>query len=330
MPGTLLAFIEQQRGSIPKTSREVLGEARRLADGLGLSVVAVLMGHGLEGLSQDLASCGADELRVFDHPFLELYSCEGYTKVLTQIVRESAPSLILMAATAMGRDLAPRLAARLGGGLIQDCIAIRVEEGGRWSAVRPIYGGKVWATVEALPPAPTVVTLRPHLFEEEVPNPKRQVRIVMGSPEIRPEHLRAVVREVIAAAETRVELTEARIIVSGGRGLQSPENFRLIEDLADAMGAAVGASRAVVDAGWKPHAFQVGLTGKTVTPTLYIACGISGAVQHLAGMSGSKYIVAINQDPNAPIFRVADVGIVGDLFEILPLLTQEVRKSRGM
>ncbi|MEK6576585.1 MAG: electron transfer flavoprotein subunit alpha/FixB family protein, partial [Nitrospirota bacterium] len=239
------------------------------------------------------------------------------------------PLAILMGATAMGKDLAPGLAARLRAGLASDCIALDRDESGLISVMRPMYGGKVWAELSFSRPEFQIVTLRPNVFSAIEPMESLDVKI--EKIPVKPDHgtIRAVVIEVVAGSGSTVELTEASIIVSGGRGLKGPENFKMIEELAQALGAAVGASRAAVDAGWKPHSYQVGLTGKTVSPTLYIACGISGAIQHQAGMSSSKYIVAINKDPKAPIFKIANYGIVGDIFEVVPLLTEEIRRVKG-
>ena len=328
MAGIIIVFAEQRDGRIKKVSHEVLAEGKRLAGKLGTTVHAVLLGHGVEALAGELAEYGADEIHLADHPLLAAYSAEGYRRVLADLALALQPSAILLGATALGKDLAPRLAARLGTGLLSDCTGLEMDAEGRVTGVRPMYGGKVWSRVEALLPGPAVATLRPNLFAPQAPEAGRTVPIRKVEAALDPKDLRAVVKEILASTETKVELTEAQIIVSGGRGLKAPEHFKLIEDLAESLGGAVGASRAAVDAGWKPHAFQVGLTGKTVSPALYIACGISGAIQHLAGMSGAKYIVAINKDPNAPIFKVADAGIVGDLFEVIPLLIEEIRKIR--
>jgi electron transfer flavoprotein alpha subunit len=229
----------------------------------------------------------------------------------------------------MGKDVAPKLAARLKAALIQDCIALQMEGDGTLRATRPIYGGKLRAVVKATSPALQVITLRPNVFQRSEGRDAPDVRHEsVPVPAVDPRTA-ATVRDVQRVAGSKKDLTEASIIVSGGRGLKAPEHFKLVEDLAEALDAAVGASRAVVDAGWKPHAYQVGLTGKTVSPQLYIACGISGAIQHQAGMSSARTIVAVNNNPNAPIFKLATYGIVGDLFEVLPLLTAEVKKHKG-
>jgi electron transfer flavoprotein alpha subunit len=232
-----------------------------------------------------------------------------------------------MGATAMGKDLGPKLAARLRSSLASDCVALEMEPDGSLLATRPVYGGKLRAVMKAVKPARQVVTIRPNVFSAPPSGVKKAVIEAVPIPAV--ERPAATVREIQQTGTGKVELTEAAIIVSGGRGLKGPENFKLVEELAGALGAAVGASRAAVDAGWKPHSFQVGLTGKTVSPQLYVACGISGAIQHQAGMSSARVIVAINNNPNAPIFKLATYGIVGDLFELVPLLTEEVKRLKA-
>jgi electron transfer flavoprotein alpha subunit len=248
---------------------------------------------------------------------------DGHADVLADIVRRTDPAVVLMSASFRGRDLAPRLAAKLGAGLVSDVTGVEVVEDGRLRITRPIYAGKAIARVVEKS-RPQMATVRPNVFPVPPPDPSRTAQVEEVEAEV--GDIRAIVREVVQTATGRVELTEADIIVSGGRGMGGPENYALIRELADVLGAAVGASRAAVDAGWRPHSDQVGQTGKTVSPTLYIACGISGAIQHLAGMKSSRYIVAINKDPEAPIFKVADYGIVADLFTAVPLLTEEFRK----
>jgi electron transfer flavoprotein alpha subunit len=313
---TILTFAEQRDGRLRRASLEVVSEARRLAGGLGATVTSVLVGPGLEPLAAELASYGADRVVVFDDTSLAAYSTESYARALAQAIAEAKPAVVLVPFTAMGKDLAPRVAAKVGAGLASDCVALSAPAG-RLVARRPVYAGKAYATVEWAG-EPQMATLRPNVFPLGQPDPSRKAEVVKGTADV---SSRAKVTAVGAAAQGKVQLTEAQVIVSGGRGLKGPENFHLVEELAEAMGAAVGASRAVVDAGWVDHQMQVGQTGKTVSPTLYVACGISGAIQHLAGMSSSKYIVAVNKDPDAPIFKVANYGILGDVFEVLPKLT---------
>ena len=319
MPG-IVTFAEHRDGKLRRPSLEAVSEARRLASSLQGPVTAVLVGPGVEGLAAELAAHGADKVHVFDDPALGAYATEPYARALAQVVTEAKPSAVLVPATAMGKDLAPRAAARLGAGLVSDCVSFAVKDG-RLEARRPMYAGKAYATVR-WEGDPQMATLRPNVFPLEKADASRKAEVAKGQVDT---SARAKVTAVHAAAAGKVELTEAQIIVSGGRGLKGPENFHLIQGLADALGAAVGASRAVVDAGWVDHQFQVGQTGKTVSPTLYVACGISGAIQHLAGMSSSKTIVAINKDPDAPIFKVASYGLVGDVFEILPKLTEAAK-----
>lgn len=323
----ILVFVEQREGRIKRAALEVLGAARQISR--REEVVAVLIGDANADPSQWLASCGADRVYRVEDPAFHFYAAEGYVATLAEIARKHAPTVILMAATAMGKDLGPRLAARLSAAFLGDCVGLEWEETGPLAATRPLYAGKVLARVEGCGAACVVATLRPNLFAVRSGPPLPPPVIERYTPTLGLPGLLATVKAVNAAVGSKVDLTEAQIIVSGGRGLKGPENFKLVEDLADALGAAVGASRAAVDAGWKPHAYQVGLTGKTVSPLLYIACGISGAIQHQAGMSSSKHIVAINKDPNAPIFKLATYGIVGDLFEVLPRLTDEIRQMNS-
>ncbi|MBP1623472.1 MAG: Electron transfer flavoprotein, alpha subunit [Acidobacteria bacterium] len=322
----ILVFIEEREGKIKKTSLEALSAARKLADELKESVVALRVGAG--GPSVNLAHYGADKVMNAQHELLNAYSTEGYCAVVVQAAQKIQPRFILGSASAMGRDLLPRVAARLRVGLAQDCIEVRVIDGQQLECVRPVFAGKAYARVRLLM-SPAMATLRPNVFSLGAPDTGRTAEAEAFAPELTPAQVRASVREIKASAGQKIELTEANIIVSGGRGMKGPENFPIVEALADALGGAMGASRAAVDAGWIDHQHQVGQTGKTVSPTLYIACGISGAIQHLAGMSSSKYIVAINKDPEAPIFNVADYGIVGDLFTVLPALTEAVKSLKS-
>ncbi|HXK10320.1 MAG TPA: electron transfer flavoprotein subunit alpha/FixB family protein [Vicinamibacteria bacterium] len=325
--GVILTFAEQRDGKLRRASLEVLSEARRLAPGLAATVTAVVIGPGAGALAQELASFGADEVRALDGPGLAAYAPEAWARALARVMEETKPSAVLLPFTPIGKDLAPRLAAKVGAGLASDCVGLETK-GGRLVARRPMYAGKAYATVEWAG-EPQIATLRPNVFPLGAADASRKATLVEGTVEASP---RARLTGIHAAGAGRIELTEAQVIVSGGRGLRGPEHFHLVEDLASAMHAAVGASRAVVDAGWVDHQMQVGQTGKTVSPTLYVACGISGAIQHLAGMSSSKYIVAVNKDPDAPIFKVANYGILGDVFEVLPKLAAAAKAhfaSRG-
>jgi electron transfer flavoprotein alpha subunit len=317
----VLVFIEERQGSVKKSSLEALAAARGLAGNSGDHVTAVCIGAGEP--PANLAHHGADVVARVSHELLATYSAEGFTSALTQLAARKEPRIILGSATAMGRDFLPRVSARLRVGLAQDCTEILAVANGL-ECVRPMFAGKALARVR-LTGVPAMATLRPNVFSAGEPDTSRSAQVEEFTPDLSPSDIHARVSGVEAAAGQKIELTEANIIVSGGRGLKGPENFPIIQALADALGGAMGASRAAVDAGWIDHQHQVGQTGKTVSPTLYIACGISGAIQHLAGMSSSKYIVAINKDPEAPIFKLADYGIVGDLFSVVPALTEEVK-----
>jgi electron transfer flavoprotein alpha subunit len=323
----IFAFAEARDGEVRKVAQEVVTAARRVADEMGEEVHAVVLGgSGVGGSASELGRFGADRIFVGESEALSKYSPEGFVTVITEFIRKHGCRVAIFPGSAMGKDLAPRVAARLGVGYAADCIGLDVE-GGKLIASRPRYAGKVSAR-ESFAGEPAVVAVRSNVFspaENAKAGEIEQLDVSVNAADFG-----AIVREIRAAAGEKMDVSEAPVVVSGGRGLREPENFKLLEDLADALGnAAVGASRAVVDAGWRPHGEQVGQTGKTVAPSLYFAVGISGAIQHLAGMRTSRYIVAINKDPEAPIFKVADYGIVGDLFEILPRLTEEVRKLRG-
>lgn len=324
----ILVFCEQRDGRLKKAGLEALGQACRLGKASGRAVVALVVGSTVHALAQELAGHGASRILVAEDPALRYYSSEFFASIMAELAAELEPVAIMMGATAMGRDLAPKLAARLKSALIQDCVALQMEPDGSLIATRPIYGGKLRAVVKSTNPSMQIATLRPNVFSPEASHAAPDVMVERRTVSFDKPRPMAHVREVRETDGGKHELTEASLIVSGGRGLKSPEHFALLEKLAAALGAAVGASRAVVDAGWRPHGDQIGLTGKTVSPQLYIACGISGAIQHQAGMSSARTIVAINNNPNAPIFKLATYGIVGDLFEIVPLLTEEVNKLR--
>ena len=316
----IITFAEHRDGKLRRPSLEAVSEARRLAS--GGRVESVLMGSGADfgALAKELASYGADAVHVFDQPELAHYATEPFARALADVVTGQKASALLIPFTAVGKDLAPRVSAKLGAGLVSDCVGLANKDG-RLEARRPMYAGKAFATVR-FESEPQVATLRPNVFPLAAPDSSRKAEVVARTVDA---SSRAKVVEVKATASGKIELSEAQIIVSGGRGLKGPENFHLVESLAQALGAAVGASRAVVDAGWVDHQYQVGQTGKTVSPSLYVAAGISGAIQHLAGMSSSKVIVAINKDADAPIFKVANYGVLGDVFEILPKLTEAAK-----
>ncbi|MBM3327344.1 MAG: electron transfer flavoprotein subunit alpha/FixB family protein [Calditrichaeota bacterium] len=317
----ILTYIESREGKIRVAGLEALSAGRRLVDAAGGKLTALLLGSGIDGLTEIVRGCGADAIYLADHPDLALYSPEAYCETAATAMLKSNAQIFLLSATALGRDLAPLAAAKLDAGLLTDCTEAALENG-QLVVKRPVYGGRLIMTLAAAS-LPVVVSLRPKIF------PVVKCEVAEPTIEKLTLNLDGVIRarcvETKAEAGGKLDVTEADVVVSGGRGLRSPDNFHLIEELAAALRGAVGASRPVVDIGWRPHSEQVGQTGKVVSPTLYIAAGISGAIQHLAGMSSSKVIVAINKDPEAPIFKVADYGIVGDALEILPVLTQAVK-----
>jgi electron transfer flavoprotein alpha subunit len=316
MMAGILVFVEQREGEIRKASLQAVSEAKRL----GGAVSAVLPGSGVSGAAAGLGAWGADTVYVADDSNLGLYSSEGYAEAVIKAVEQAQPSAVFFAGTAMGRDLAPRVAARLGVGAIPDVVGLTLD-GEALTARRPVYSGKAFATATTVGKTPQVVSLRPNVFAAEELGGAGEVVALDGLA----LSVRAMVKELAAAGGGELDVAEADIIVSGGRGIKGPENFALIKSLADALGGAVGASRAAVDAGWISHSHQVGQTGKVVSPSLYIACGISGAIQHLAGMSSSKIIVAVNKDPDAPIFKIADYGVVGDLFDVIPPMVDAIK-----
>ena len=317
---SVLVFIEQREGQVRSVSREALGEATRLAASLGGEVVGVCAAASDPGLAA-LGDAGADRVLLAAHPSFARYDGAGYAAAVAAAAAAVKPAVVLFAASSLGRDLAPRVAARLGVGLAADCTALAAS-GGALTATRPVYAGKAIQTVR-FPNSPALVSLRPKVFAPVTGAGKAGAVEPLA---VEPAATGARVREVVTQSGGKVDLTESEIVVSGGRGLKGPEHFKLIEDLAAALGATVGASRAVVDAGWRPHSEQVGQTGKTVSPKLYVAVGISGAIQHITGIKDARTIVAINKDPEAPIFEVADIGLVGDLFTLLPQLEAELAK----
>ncbi|MFQ5862510.1 MAG: electron transfer flavoprotein subunit alpha/FixB family protein [Candidatus Brocadiales bacterium] len=332
MPQEILVITEQRGGEFKNVNLEVIGEAQRLKDARGLDFSVFVLGYKIEDLASSLLSYGASEVLVADSEVLEKYNSQVYAHVLLdEILRRRKPVAILLPATAMGRDLGPRLAARLGGAYMADCIGLDMGADFLLEARRLVYGGRVIATMIAEsnhPPNFQVATLRPNTFDraKEIAGKETATTRVEAKA---PPDLRTVLKEIIYDKERGMDIAEARVIVSGGRGMKGPENYGILEELAGLLGGAVGASRAAVDAGWRPADTQVGLTGKTVGPDLYIACGISGSPQHLAGMMSSRCIVAINKDPDAPIFKVADYGIVGDLFEVVPLMIKGLKKMQA-
>lgn len=323
MTDDILVFGEVRNGVLKKLTMELITAARLIKKDAGGAIDAFLVGEGAGKAADSLKDFGLRRIFVTEDEALRSYSTEGYTKVLADLVAAEKPSYVLLGATAMGRDMAPRAAARVDGVMLSDCVDISMQDGscvGR----RPVYSGKLYIEITPAGGRTTFISIRPNNLPPAAPESgstemmERPAGADMGT-------IRAVVTEVLALAGGRPDVAEADIIISGGRAMKDASNFKILEELADLLGGAVGASRAAVDAGYAPAAVQVGQTGKIVNPKLYIACGISGAIQHMAGMRTSKVIVAINKDPNAPIFEKAHYGIVGDLFEVVPVLTDEIK-----
>jgi len=320
----ILIIAETKDGNLKKTSLELLAQAQSLGAG---NISALLLGKGVAAHAQQLAQHGAAKVLVAEHDLLEHYHTEAYTQVVKQAIDSLQPDLVLFAASANGKDLAPRLSARLDAGLASDVIELK-HNGTHFEALRPLFAGKSFARV-SIQSKPALVSIRPNIVSVGSADASRSAEVTALDLQLSADQFKSRVLSVEKPEAGKLDVAEADIIVSGGRGLKGPENFHLIEKLAEVLEAATGASRAVVDAGWRPHGEQVGQTGKTVSPTLYIACAISGAMQHMAGMSSSKYIVAINTDAEAPIFKVATYGMVGDVFEILPELTEKLKAAKA-
>jgi len=316
---------EQRDGELRKITYEITSEGRRLADALGQELTVVLLGDNIKDKAAELGQYGADKVLVADDSRLGTYTTDAYVAVISELAEANEPALLLMGASVLGKDLSTRLSAKLGVGMAQDCTAFVIEDG-NLVATRPIYAGKAYARVTFENSWPQMATARPKVMSITEPDASRSAEVVDASFSLDDSAIKTKVVEVVKDAGGKVDLTEADKIVSGGRGMKGPENYGILEELAALLGASVGASRSAVDAGWRPHTDQVGQTGKVVSPNLYIACGISGAIQHLAGMSTSKVIVAINKDEDAPIFQKSDYGVVGDLFDVVPALTEEIKK----
>ena len=320
-------YIETEEGKPKAVGFELLSPGRDIADKRGCSLVAVVIGNGVEETAKQAIAYGADQVLLLDAPEYNIYNTDVFGEAMVGLIEKYQPEGILIGATNNGRDLGPCVSCRIKTGLTADCTAIGVDgESGNIAWTRPAFGGNLMATILCPNTRPQMGTVRPGVFKKPVADESRTGEIIREQMKI-PENRVELIKRVREVAES-VNLDEAEIIVSGGNGVGSAENFSYIKALADTLGGAVGASRAAVDNGWISHAHQVGQTGKTVAPKLYIACGISGAIQHIAGMSGSDTIIAVNKDPDAPIFSVADYGIVGDLFEVLPVLTAEFKKIK--
>ena len=318
-------FAETRDGKIIKVVNEMLNASKEIGGKLGEDVAAVLLGSGVEALAGELAGMGAKKVYLADDAKLEKYTPDAYAKVVVDLVKKNEPSVLLFGNSAVGKDLGPTVAAKLGVGMCSDCTGLEVGADNKLVFTRPVYAAKAITTV-VCSDKPQMATIRPNVLPPGEPQAGASADVEKVAVALEDADLRTVVRDIVKSAGGKVELTEADIIVSGGRGMKGPENYKILEELAEVLGAAVGASRAAVDAGWRDHHDQVGQTGKVVNPSLYIACGISGAIQHLAGMKTSKVIVAINKDADAPVFKVANYGIVGDLFKVVPVMTEEFKK----
>ena len=319
-------FCEQREGVIQSVALELLGKARELADTLKENVVAILLGKNITNKAQDLIAAGADKVLVVDNDLLKDYLTEPYTQAITQIINEQKPSILMIGATTIGRDLGPRLSARVSTGLTADCTKLEIGEERELLMTRPAFGGNLMATIVCKDHRPQMSTVRPGVMKKMTANANRKGEIVDYKINFNEEKISRVrLIKTVKEDKGMIDISEAKILVSGGRGVGSQEGFNKLEELAGVLNAQVSSSRACVDAGIIDHSRQVGQTGKTVRPDLYIACGISGAIQHLAGMEESEFIVAINKDKFAPIFNVADVGIVGDVNKIIPMLTERLK-----
>ena len=330
-------FAQQVDNCINNIAFELIGKGKDLADALGTEVTAVLVGSSVKDLADQLAEYGADKVIVVDDPQLKDYRTEPYAHALASVIRKYKPEIFLVGATAIGRDLGPRVSARIHTGLTADCTQLEIgdfplapvpgkeQKHNQLLMTRPAFGGNTIATIACPDFRPQMATVRPGVMQKRERKPGVKANVEEFNPGFTPDHKYVEILEVVKAVANTVDIMDAKILVSGGRGMGSPENFKMLEDLAEVLGGQVSCSRAVVDAGWKPKDLQVGQTGKTVRPNVYFAIGISGAIQHLAGMEESDIIIAINKDESAPIFDVADYGVVGDLNKIVPALTEKLR-----
>ncbi|AWI04208.1 electron transfer flavoprotein subunit alpha/FixB family protein [Clostridium drakei] len=319
-------FAEQRDGQLQKVSLELLGEGRELADKLGVKLTALLLGSDIDDMAKELIAYGADKVIYADSPLLKHFTTDGYTKVICDLVNKEKPEAILVGATFIGRDLGPRIAARLSTGLTADCTGLDIDSETRHlQMTRPAFGGNLMATIECADNRPQMSTVRPGVFEKLPKDASRAGEIEKVDGNIAESDIRTKVIEVVKSVKDIVDIGEAKVIVAGGRGIGSKEGFEIVKELANVLDGTVAGSRAAIENGWLDKAYQVGQTGKTVRPNLYIACGISGAIQHLAGMQDSDYIIAINRDADAAIMKAADLGLVGDYKKIIPELIAQIK-----
>lgn len=330
MSKNVYVFTEQRDGEIQKVGIELIGKARELADALSQDVVAVLLGSGIKDKAETLIKHGADKVVVVDDPILQEYVTEPYTKALYEVIKANDPEIVLYGASSIGRDLAPRVSARVHTGLTADCTWLEIDEETKLLRMtRPAFGGNIMATILCADFRPQMATVRPGVMKALPEDTTRTGEIEVFPVTFTDADMNVKIREIVKSEHKTVDITESKKLVSGGRGVGSTEGFAMLKELADALDGEIASSRACVDAGWIAKDEQVGQTGKTVRPELYVACGISGAIQHVAGMEGAEYIVAINKDETAPIFEVADLGIVGDLKTIVPKLTEAIKKAKA-
>lgn len=323
----IFVFVEQREGKIQNVGLELLGKARELADDLGQEVYAMFLGHNIKNQAQELISFGADKVLLVEDESLAVYTTEPYTQAITQMINEQKPSIVLIGSTTIGRDLGPRVSARVNTGLTADCTKLEINEEDKelWST-RPAFGGNLMATIVCPNHRPQMSTVRPGVMQRMAKDINRKGEVVEYKVSFNRDKFKVKVLETVKK-EANIDITEAKVLVSGGRGVGNKEGFKKLEALAEVLKGEVSSSRAMVDAGVIDHERQVGQTGKTVRPNLYLACGISGAIQHVAGMESSEFIVAINKDKYAPIMQLADLGIVGDLHKIVPMLTERIKQE---
>lgn len=322
-------FAEQRDGNLQKISLELIGKGREIADKLGEKLTAVLLGQNVGSLAKTLISYGADEVLVADNPLLKNYTTDAYTKVICDLINERKPEIMFIGATYIGRDLGPRMAARVHTGLTADCTGLDIDtETKNLLMTRPAFGGNLMATIECADHRPQMSTVRPGVFSVPSACEGRNGKIENVTIKLTEDDIRTQVVEVVKSLKEKIDITAAKVIVSGGRGVGNKEGFALLKELAECLGGIVGGSRAAVESGWIEKDYQVGQTGKTVHPGLYIACGISGAIQHLAGMQDSDYIIAINKNSDAPIMGVADMAVTGDLYKVIPEMIKQIKAGK--
>lgn len=324
----ILVFAEQREGEIQNVGLELIGKAKELAAEINEEVTAILLGYQVEHLSQELISCGADKVVIVDSKELKFYDTEAYAQAFSSVINDKKPEIVLVGATTIGRDLGPRVSARVVTGLTADCTKLEISEERELLMTRPAFGGNLMATIICPDHRPQMSTVRPGVMQKFQKDDTRKGEIEKFNVEFDSSKMKVKIIEIVKEEKEKVDITEANILISGGRGVGSADNFKKLEGLAEEIGGTVSASRAIIDSGWIDHDRQVGQTGKTVRPDIYFALGISGAIQHVAGMEESEFIIAINKDKEAPIFNISDIGIVGDVSKIVPMITEEIKSLK--